>query len=300
VLRSLYRHDGWNIGLIDGDARSLIDGTAPPPSWLRLDAGRAFAADPFLIEEHGQLYCFFELLPHATNRGRICYAVVGGGGTAPLPVHDAIVAGHHLSYPSLIRHDGEILCIPEAGESGRVTAYAARSFPDGWYEKHTLIADFPGVDPTVFEHDGRWWMFATNGRAGWNSDLFIFHADTLFGRWQPHAGNPVRRSLDGSRPGGLPFTIDGRLYRPAQDCTVQYGARLIFNEILELSPTHFREVPVAALAPVPQSPYPDGLHTASIAGGRIAVDGNRLHFEPQQALRAIRNRAARLTGRATS
>jgi hypothetical protein len=298
VLSSLYRHDGWNIGLIDGDARGLIGGTAAAPAWLRLDCGRAFAADPFLVEENGRLYCFFELLPHATNRGRICYAVVDGAGARPLAIRDAIVAAHHLSYPSLIRHDGEIVCIPEAAESGRVTAYGARAFPDGWSEKQTLIDDFPGVDPTVFEHDGRWWMLATDGRAGTNSDLYVFFASSLFGRWRPHAGNPVRRSLDGSRPGGLPFTLDGRLYRPAQDCTRQYGARLIFNEILELSPTHFREVPVATLEPAPGGPYPDGLHTASIAGSRIAIDGNRLHFEPQQALRAIRNRVARLTSRA--
>ncbi len=295
MLSSLYRHDGWNIGLISGDARTLLD-DPPPPVWLKLDRRAAFAADPFLIEEAGRLYCFFELLPYATNRGRICYTLIDGAD-AKLPVRDAIVEPYHLSYPSLVRYDGELLCIPEAGESGAITAYAARDFPDEWARRHTLIDDFPGVDPTLFEHDGRWWMFATNARADWNSALYVFYADTPFGRWRAHAANPVKRTLRGSRPAGMPFTVDGRLYRPAQDCSPRYGARVIINEIMELSPEHFREEAVRSLDPDPRGPFPDGLHTANAAGRSIAIDGNRLHFVPQDAFRVVRRRLARIARR---
>ena len=291
------RHDGWNIGLMQAHARTLLDGPMPPITWLQLERRRAFAADPFLIHEGGRLFCFFELLPYKTNVGRICYTVIDETAGGKLPIHEAIATTHHLSYPSLIRHDGEILCIPEAGTSGAVTAFGARDFPGGWYPKHTLIDDFPGIDPTVFQHDGRWWMFATSGRAGWNSDLFVFYADTLFGRWRAHPNNPVKRTLNGSRPGGFPFSVDGRLYRPAQDCTHRYGSRLIFNEIKELSPSHFTEVAVGSLEPARSGPFPDGLHTANISGNHIAIDGNRLHFEPHEALRTIRRRVARLSKR---
>jgi hypothetical protein len=297
ALSSLYRHDGWNIGLIRGDARSLLDGPADPV-WLKLDRGQAFAADPFLIEDAGRLYCFFELLPYATNRGRICYCIIDDPTSSAIPIHDAIVTGYHLSYPSLLRYDGEILCIPEAGESGNVTAYSARSFPDEWSPKHTLLDDFPGLDPTVFEYDGRWWMLATGAGAQSNSDLYVFYAESLFGRWRAHAANPVKRTLNGSRPAGMPFTVDGRLYRPAQDCTVHYGARLVINEILELSPAHFREAEVAVLEPRSSGPFPDGLHTANVAGKSIVIDGNRFHFVRQEALRAVGRRLAKIARRA--
>jgi len=297
MFEGLYRHDGWNVGVIRAPLSALVAGGTPPIAWLPLANGRGFAADPFLIDADGARFCFFEWLPYATDRGRICYARIDDGAAGPPRPCDAIVAPHHLSYPYLVRHGSEIVCIPEAGESGRVTAYAARAFPDGWYAKQILIDDFPAIDGTFFEHDGRWWMLATDRRAGINSDLHVWYADDLFGNWQPHRANPVKRDLAGTRPAGRPFGLDGRLYRPAQDCTLRYGRRLIVNEILELSPERFSERAVSIVEPDPAGPYADGLHTANAAGDAIAVDGNRLHFVPQQAARALARRARRLAGR---
>ena len=292
MFETLYRHDGWAVGLIRSGAGALLAGGVPPIEWLDLHDRHGFAADPFLIEEAGRRFCFFEALPYATNRGKIAYALLDerAGRT---DVRDAIVAPFHLSYPYLLRYDGQILCIPEAGESGRVIAYAARDFPDGWYERQTLIEGFAGVDPTIFQHDGRWWLLATDGRAHWNSELHAWYADELFGAWRPHPGNPIKRGLAGTRPAGRPFVIDGRTYRPAQDCTLRYGRRLIVNEVLELSPEGFSERAVSIVEPDPAGPFADGLHTANACGDLIAVDGNHLHFEARQAARAI---AARLRG----
>ena len=287
MFESFFRHDGWDIGLIRASLSSLLTSGIPSVTWLRLADRRAFAADPFLVEEGGTLYCFFELLPYATNRGKITYAIIDGADGAAITIHDAIVRPYHLSYPFLLRHEGEVLCIPEAHASGRITAYAARHFPDGWYEKHVLIEGFPGVDSTIFQHEGRWWMLATDARAGWNSELHLWYADELFGHWRPHVGNPVKRDLAGSRPAGRPFVIDDRLYRPAQDCTTRYGHRLIINEILEMSPERFSERSVSIIEPDPGGPYPHGLHTANASRDLIAVDGNKLHFVPEQAARAV-------------
>jgi hypothetical protein len=292
MFESLYRHDGWNVGLIRAGVESLLAGGVPQVEWLPLDGRRGFAADPFLIEEGGALFCFFEALPYATNRGKISYAELNG--EFPLRVRDAIVEPYHLSYPYLLRHDGEIVCVPEAGESGNVSVYGARAFPDGWYAKHTLIEGFAGIDNTLFEHDGRWWLLATDARSGTNAELHAWYSDELYGRWQPHRANPVKRGLAGTRPAGRPFVVDGKLYRPAQDCTGRYGRRLIVNEILELSLERFSERAVSTIEPDPAGPYAAGLHTANAAGDLIAVDGNRLHFVAQQAARAIANRMRRL------
>lgn len=297
MFEGLYRHDGWNVGLVHADQRSLLSGGTPDVGWLDLGLRGAFAADPFLVEVDGTLYCFFEVLPYATNRGHIAYAALDAPAGEPLRVVDAIVAPHHLSYPFLLRHGGEIVCVPEAAESGRVSAYAARDFPGGWYEKHTLIEGFAGVDNTIFEHDGRWWLLATDGRSGTNSELHVWFADELFGRWQPHRANPVKRNLAGTRPGGRPFVVDGRLYRPAQDCTLRYGRRLIVNEITELTPERFSERPVSTIEPDVNGTYAAGLHTANAARDVIAVDGNRLHFVPHQAARAIATRLKRTFNR---
>jgi hypothetical protein len=287
MFEALYRHDGWGIGLVRAPVDAALLGTMPQVEWIPLATREAFAADPFLIEEDGRLYCFFETLPYASNRGHIAYAVLDPSGARTAIVRDAIVEPHHLSYPFLLRHEDEILCIPEAGESGCVAAYAAHQFPEGWYRKHVLIENFPGIDPTIFQHGDRWWMLATDGRSGWNDTLHIWYADALFGRWNPHRRNPVKAGLAGTRPAGRPFACGDRLYRPAQDCSARYGGALTVNEIITLTPDAFEERIVNVIAPDPAGPYPHGLHTANGCGNFTVIDGNRLHFVRQLAQRAI-------------
>ena len=76
-----------------------------------------------------------------------------------------------------------------------------------------------------------------------------FHAPSLEGPWHPHPRNPIVSDVRGARPAG-PFIHDGdRLLRPAQDCSGRYGRAVVFKEVLELSPTDYREVEVARLEP---------------------------------------------------
>ena len=89
--------------------------------------------------------------------------------------------------------------------------------------------------------------------------------------------SPVKADLRGSRPAGPLFVADGQLIRPAQDCTTTYGAAVILQRVLRLTPTEFVEEPVARLAPDPRGPLPDGLHTLTAAGPVTLVDGKR-HF----------------------
>jgi hypothetical protein len=282
----MYRHDGWGLGLLRAPIESLLDARpAKTIEWLPVARGHTFFADPFAIEQTGTRYCFFEELPYRSNRGKISFFALDGPDA--LTPYEALSLPYHLSYPFLLRHEGEILCIPEASASGRVAAYSARDFPHGWRERATLLENFPGVDPTLFEHEGRWWLFCTDGKQGWNADLYAWHAEDPFATWHPHARNPIKRDLAGSRPAGTPFRANGRLYRPGQNCADHYGAGVIFNEILELSPLHFREERVAVLEPVAGGPYPDGLHTVSACGDITVVDGNRLYFEPFQAVRTL-------------
>lgn len=294
MFEGLYRHDGWNVGLIAAPVTALLTDGMPKIDWMPIDGRAGFAADPFLIREDGALYCFFESLPYATNRGKICFVRLDERAGGSLRVHDAIVEPHHLSYPYLLRHQGRIVCVPEAHESGCVGAYVAHDFPHRWHRERTLIEDFPAIDPTLFEHAGRWWMFATDARNGGNSELHVWYADDLFGTWRPHARNPVKRSLGGARPGGAPFVAGGKLYRPAQDCTVRYGRRLVIHEVLELTPERFSERIVNVVEPDPAGPYADGLHTANGCHDITVVDGNHLHFVGEQALRTLKNRWNRI------
>jgi hypothetical protein len=135
------------------------------------------------------------------------------------------------------------------------------------------------VDATVFRHDGRWWLLGSvHDGADANSRLDAWYADALRGPWTPHPLNPLKCDVRSSRSAGTPFTVDGCLYRPAQDCAHTYGGAVSINRIDELTPSRFVERTVTRIAPDPDGPYPAGLHTICAAGPRTIIDGKREDF----------------------
>ena len=69
------------------------------------------------------------------------------------------------------------------------------------------------------------------------------------GPWSAHAANPVVSDPRQARPGGQLFEWNGRLCRPAQDCSDRYGRALTIFEIEELTTSQFRERAITRLEP---------------------------------------------------
>jgi hypothetical protein len=131
------------------------------------------------------------------------------------------------------------------------------------------------VDPTIFRLSDRWWLFCADPPPRHTSTLHAYFADVLEGPWTAHPLNPLKRDVASSRPAGRPFTIGGRLYRPAQDCSETYGGAVNIMEILALTPVGFREAVALRLEPDATWPYPDGLH-------HLVVDGTTVYFDAKR------------------
>ncbi len=268
----------WNIGILDEPIHTLLRSDVKPSiRWLPPPKEDTCLADPFALVRDGRVYILCEELDFRTWKGVIS-CIVWEEGRVVLGPHVVIDAPHHISYPFLFEHEGEVFCVPEMSRSGEVRLYKAEEFPTRWTKAATLIEDFPGIDPTVFQHRGRWWMTCTNASDGPDYRLYIWHASDLFGPWEPHAKNPVKEDLRSTRPGGTPFTHHGVLYRPAQDSTRTYGGQVVINRVVRLTTTQFEEEPAAIISPPSVGPYPDGIHTLSASGRITLVDGKRSMF----------------------
>jgi hypothetical protein len=79
--------------------------------------------------------------------------------------------------------------------------------------------------------------------------------------------------------------INGGLWRPVQDCSSGYGAALGLAEVIELSPTTFRQVVRHAIKPGPLWPGRK-LHTLNRCGELEVIDGARI----QPKLKALKSR----------
>lgn len=282
IAREIYRlccyAPHWQVGWrFSGDAGVWKTGDLSGPSWHVLrDPGHRFFADPFPITWKGRTFVFFEDLDHHVGKGIISAIEFNDAG----PVGEVIPVleeSCHLSYPFLIEHDGELWMIPESSGHRDVALYKCIGFPDKWERHATLLSDLVLADVTITQHNGMHYLFGASydGRGGYSDALAIYYAQDLLGPWLPHASNPVLIDRASTRPAGNFVAIDQKLWRPVQDCTNGYGGGLGLAEVLELTPTSFRQIVRTSIQPGPLWPGRK-LHTLNRCGDLEVIDGARI------------------------
>jgi hypothetical protein len=267
----------------------LDGGVEPNIQWLPRPKNGKILADPFPVILNGRLWIFCEEYDLGLCRGRIVYIEVLENSNPSEP-RVAIELPYHVSYPYMFDHDGDVYCVPETRQAREIALYKAEEFPHKWRKVHTLVADFSGVDGTVFKHDGCWWLTSSTGGKYNALELHIWHASSPLGPWTSHAANPVKRDSASSRPAGTPFVHEGHLYRPSQDCSETYGRAIVLNQVVRLTPTEFEEIEAAVIMPSPKSGYPDGVHTLSAAGDLTLIDGKRISISTEAFRRRLLGR----------
>jgi hypothetical protein len=184
----------------------------------------------------------------------------------------ALDCDYHLSYPFVFQNGGEWYMLPETSENRTVELWRATEFPWRWELDKVLLRDVVAVDPTLLEHDGRLWLFLNLNETGAShEELFLFHADSLHDEWRPHPMNPVVSDLRRARPAGGFFVEAGQLYRPAQDCSADYGSAIWLHRVDVLDEHEYRETPVRRID-ASWHPGATSTHTISRAGGFDAID----------------------------
>jgi len=290
AAHALLHHEEWCIGVAEVPINRFLEARGEKRvRWLHPPERGRFIADPFGAQIDGVTHILYEDFRYATSKGVIGTVEATASGPPRFP-RVAIELSVHASYPYLVVDRGEIYCIPETNESREIGLYRAIDFPTRWEKVGTLLSGVAALDPTVFRHEGRWWLTCTDREVGENMPLFVWHARNLEGPWEPHALNPVKADIRSSRPAGTPFVDGGILYRPAQDCSRMYGGGIVINRVVRLTPTEFSEEPAAAVEPFSDSPFPDGIHTLSSVGDITLIDSKRHRFVPSAIPYVLRNR----------
>jgi len=224
-------------------------------SWrsITLPKNDTFYADPFVVEEEGINYIFYEEMDRAKNKAHISLISINQNGKLGSP-KIILDKPYHLSYPFVFKHDGIYYMIPETASNKTVELYRTTSFPEQWEFVMNLMEDVELLDVTLHFANNKWWMFANSSNhpfVSTNDQLFLFSSNDLFSKtWAPHPQNPIATQAANCRPAGRLFTIDGVLYRPAQNnASQQYGYGLKINQIELLSETEYKEKEVCDLHP---------------------------------------------------
>lgn len=291
-LSWFFQVEQWGVGIVDQPIHKFLQQRiCPQARWLPNPQRHRFIADPSGKYIDDKLAILVEDFDYHERKGVMSVSIAKPDDEFP-DAHCVMPLAVHLSYPYLFDFEGETYCIPETGDANEIALYRAVDFPEQWERVGPLVADFPGLDATVFEYDGRCWLFANTRPNPGCYKLYAWHADSPLGPYTPHALNPLKNDIRSTRPAGTPFWHDGKFYRPSQDCGATYGGAVTINEVTELSPTSFAESRVQRIAPHPRCPYPRGFHTIFSVGDRTLIDGKRYRFVPytfsQNVLKTLR------------
>jgi glycosyltransferase involved in cell wall biosynthesis len=262
----------WTIG-VTARTRGLLQDAIERIDLLEPLPGGDFLADPFLVPDTAGRVLLCEWMKMRQARGIIGRVELDERGSIVelAPLIDR--SDCHLSYPFTFRHEGTIYCCPEAAQSRAVTLYALSADARRIESSHVLLKDFPALDPTIFEHDGRWWLFCTSAANGQSlTHLHAFHAPALNGPWRPHEANPIVVDVRRARPAGNVFRQNGHLYRPGQDCAQAYGGGINVSRIVRLTPNDYVEESAWSLQPTLSAYGRHGIHTLSVDGEAAAID----------------------------
>lgn len=278
--------DPWFVLARQGGQGTLPD-TLQVPTLEALVADASIGpqvwADPCVVEDHGRRLLFVEEgTPDAPKAHIACIDWPVDGPARHLGI--VLDRPWHLSFPQVFRWEGQWYMTVESGQSRRITLYREQAFPLQWEPVADLVVDRTCVDPVLHHHDGRWYLFANVSESGGSTwdELFLFVADDLAGPYRPHPANPIVADVHHARMAGRLFLHDGRLVRPAQECAPAYGTAVVFNEVLELSPTAYRERRLGRLGP-DWADGLDGCHTYSATASLEVLDARGV--PPRNALR---------------
>ena len=187
-------------------------------------------ADPIVFEHENEVYLFCEVFDRKTEKGYL--GVTKLDGIHPKPPVKILEVEAHLSYPCVFEHKGSIYMIPETTTNLDIELYRATEFPYKWEYVTDLLKDDEYADSTFYSDDNV-------------SLLLTFrqcNGDGSITKLKVYEANEIEKGIvkeyqscefdfnDQSRGAGKLFWYKGKLFRPAQDCSLLYGYALNFFE----------------------------------------------------------------------
>ena len=233
-------------------------------------------ADPFVVKRNERFYIFVEELIIGTNKAHISVLEIDINGNL-LKSNRIIERPYHMSYPFVFELDNTYYMIPETSGNKTIELYRCNNFPYKWDFVKTIMNNVNTVDTTLFNYNGKWWLFTsidkTENISGYDTELFLFFAKDIFSdNWESHPLNPIISDVRTARPAGNIFIREGKIFRPSQDCSGRYGRALNLNQIMTLTETDYKEVMVKKYEPVWNRNL-KGIHTFNFDNGMTLIDG---------------------------
>ena len=243
-----------------------------------------WCADPFVVEDGPDHYIFVEQYLKDKDKGCIGYFKFMDGK----PVNQGIIIEntYHMSYPDVFRYKGQYYMIPESSANSTVDLYIADHFPDKWHKVKTLISGQKYVDSTVWQDGESYYLISYSMTAGFEIHVFLLDME----KQEVKLLSKKKYEKNIGRPGGRLFLEDGKLMRPAQDCSRKYGEALIIYQVDDLNRDgKFVEHEVSRMKAetVNLHIHPERLHQLTRSNQYEVIDAYKERFDPSHFIKIL-------------
>lgn len=256
----------WNIGFIEESVEVSLNSNDPVTiQWLKHDYTDRWFADPFILDvDEENLYVLVEDFVRSKNKAGISLLTIDRKNYKLKKLEEVLEEHTHLSFPAIIRDNGNVYIYPENGASGALKMYEFDLDKSRFVFKHTIV-DKALADAVLFQINKDSYLIATEGEE-MNGRTLNFYKKT-------ESGFVLDRQItfdrNIARNAGEWFELNGTYYRPAQDCGLRYGAAL---ELQEFNPIEFSLKTIRRFEPTSKK-YNLGIHTFNHFKGVSVVDG---------------------------
>lgn len=270
-IKSLSK-ETWDIGFIQNSLDGIIQGEQLQVKWVKNPYKDSWFADPFILDvTNDEIHVLVEEFCEPLQRGRIARLILDRG-TYMLKKKDVVLEQPtHLSFPAIIRKDGKVFIYPENGESKELNLYQYIPESNECIKVETILSEAV-ADAVITEIDDKKYLFCTKQPNPNGNVLNVYQKDSS-GLFQPREEYTFEEHV--ARMAGDFFTYNGKLYRPTQECNIQYGHAVTLQEVTEENGKfHFQEVRRM------YSVHPRltvGMHTFNMYKGLIVTDALGFH-----------------------
>lgn len=258
----------YNIGFVDGDMQSVLDGKPIKINWLKHNYKDRWFADPFILDvTDKEIVVLVEEWYDPIQRGRVSKLTIDRMTYGLKELTVLLESDTHLSFPAIDRREDGIYIHPESSATKNLIEYRYDEIHEQLVEGK-VICEQPLTDSVFCEAFGEKLMFSTKLPDANGKELGIYLWDNEVMQYKIKDYHHFNENL--SRMAGNFFTYEGRVYRPAQVCIKSYGDAVSLQEVSHTNGIwNFKEIRRL------YSPHPDldlGFHTFNIFKGVIVVD----------------------------
>ena len=220
ILSKLFYLNAWTVGYrkLENENEELPSRNKKAKYDLVPLNDHIYYADPFVFEDGNDTYLFVESMNRYRGIATISVSQYQNGRFGKFK--EIIKEPFHMSYPNVFKYGENYYMIPETSGSGQVRLYVATEFPYHWEFCKVLLENGNAYTDNTIEFIGDNVFFYAFYESKGERFVELYQLD--FDNYEL-IRKESEKTIINDRPAGNIICINGKKYRPLQDCDLYYG-----------------------------------------------------------------------------